>query len=132
MKQTRLVLLAIIVVGVPVYGYFFAQANRSVVALDLLATRVSELSLWLVVWGSFTAVLLAALMAILIKEAAKNGANKAFFLTAHPAPKLIAKQLGFTATACSDITYRRVLGFTQRNMASLSQLSKSAPRGPGE
>lgn len=65
MKQARLVLLAIIVVGVPVYGYFFAQANRSVVALDLLATQVSELSLWLVVWASFTAgVVTAALVSL--------------------------------------------------------------------
>ncbi|MCP3987064.1 MAG: LapA family protein [bacterium] len=65
MKQARLVFLAIVIVGIPAYGYFFAQANRSVVALDLLATRVSELSLWLVVWGAFTAgILTAALVSL--------------------------------------------------------------------
>ncbi len=65
MKQARLVVLALVVLGVPLYGYFFAQANRSVVALDLLATRVTEVSLWLVVWGAFTTgVLVAALVSL--------------------------------------------------------------------
>lgn len=65
MKQARLAVLALVVIGVPLYGFFFAQANRSVVALDLLATRVSEASLWLVVWSAFmTGVAAAALVSL--------------------------------------------------------------------
>jgi len=60
MRTAQRIALVLVLIGVPLYGYFFAQANRSVVALDLLATRVSEVSLWLVVWAAFTAGAAAA------------------------------------------------------------------------
>ena len=54
------IVIALVLIVIPVYGYFFAEANRSVVALDLLATRFSEVSLWVVVWAAFTAGVAAA------------------------------------------------------------------------
>lgn len=60
MKQARRIVIALVLIGVPVYGYLFAEANRSVVALDLLAARFSEVSLWVVVWAAFTAGVAAA------------------------------------------------------------------------
>ncbi len=75
MKQARRVVIALVVLGVPLYGFFFAQANRSVVALDLLATRVSEASLWLVDWGAFTAGVVAAALVSLWAFARLGGTH---------------------------------------------------------
>lgn len=75
MKQARLAVLALVVIGIPLYGFFFAQANRSVVALDLLATRFSEASLWLVVWGAFMAGVVATALVSLWAFARLGGSH---------------------------------------------------------
>ncbi len=53
MKNARLVVLALVVLGVPAYGWWFADRNSVVITLDLLFTQVSEVSLWVIVWSSF-------------------------------------------------------------------------------
>ena len=70
---------------------------------------------------SFFAAL--ALMQGMVNQALADGAEQAFFLTAHPAVEKISQGLGFRQIG--KVSYRRILGCVTKNLTALDLVCKT-------